>query len=67
MFIENIYNQNWDSQPIRLTDVIGWLDDLDKSKIKNKHILHSQINQELNIKRKLFKPNIVGSCKWSGA
>jgi spore coat polysaccharide biosynthesis protein SpsF len=65
-FIENIYNQNWDSQPIRLTDVISWLDGLDKSKIKNKHILQSQINQELNIKRKSFKPNIVGSCKWGG-
>ena len=65
-FLSDIYNQNWDSHPIRLTDVIGWLDGLDRSKIKNKNIQHSPINQQLNTKRKSFKPNIIGSYLWDG-
>jgi len=66
-FLSDIYNQNWDSHPIRLTDVIGWLDGLDRSKIKNKKIQHSSINQQLNNKRKSFKPNVIGSYLWDGA
>ena len=65
-FLIDIYNQNWDSQQIRLTDVLGWLDGLDRSKIKNQKIQHSHINQQLNIKRKSFKPNTTNSYLWNG-
>jgi len=64
--IKNIYNQNKDSQPIRLPDVINWLNGLDKSKINNQNIQQSKINQRLNTKRKSFKPDIIGSFVWSG-
>jgi spore coat polysaccharide biosynthesis protein SpsF len=63
-FVKYIYEQNWDSLPIKLKDVMGWLVGLDKSKIKNQTIQHSKINQRLNTKRKLFKPDIVGSFFW---
>lgn len=64
-FVKYIYEQNWHDYLINLTDIIEWLGELDKRKINNQHIQHSQINQQLNTKRKSFKPDIVGSYTWS--
>ena len=65
-FIQYIFNQKWGSKQVKLTDVINWLDSLDNNKIMNKNIQYSKITQRYNMKKKSFKPDIIGSFAWSG-
>jgi spore coat polysaccharide biosynthesis protein SpsF len=65
-FLKYIYNQDWETQPISLNEILDWLEGLDSNQIKNRHVQHTQINKQLNKKRKIFKPNIIGSFSWGG-
>lgn len=65
-FLSAIYDYHWQGHPIELNQVLDWLNGNDNSKIKNKNVQHSQINQQLNQIKKCFKPNVLGTYKWSG-
>ena len=65
-FLSTIYNNHWSGSPINLMEVLEWLNSNNKCMIKNKNVQHSQINQQLNQKKRSFKPITVGTFNWSG-
>jgi len=63
--LDQIFSRTWNQASPNLLDVLKWLNRQNGDGLINKNVTESLINQDINQKKKIFKPSVTGIVKWT--
>ena len=63
--LDQIFSRTWGQPSPNLIEVLNWLNRQKKDGLVNKDVTESLINQDINQKKKIFKPSVAGIVNWA--